>query len=116
MDYKSKYKFESRLQESRNIREKFPGRVPVIIQKATRTTNDIPIIDKNKFLVPLDLSVGQFIYVIRKRLSLPPEKAIFIFVNNSLPSTSMSLRELYNIYADEDGFLYMEYCGEATFG
>ena len=116
MDYKSKYKVESRLQESRNIREKFPGRVPVIIQKATRTTNDIPIIDKNKFLVPLDLSVGQFIYVIRKRLSLPPEKAIFIFVNNSLPSTSMSLRELYNIYADEDGFLYMEYCGEATFG
>jgi GABA(A) receptor-associated protein len=116
MDYKSKYKFESRLQESRNIREKFPGRVPVIIQKATRTNNDIPIIDKNKFLVPLDLSVGQFIYVIRKRLSLPPEKAIFIFVNNSLPSTSMSLRELYNIYTDEDGFLYMEYCGEATFG
>jgi hypothetical protein len=26
--------------------------------------------------------------VIRKRIQLPPEKAIFVFVNNSLPATS----------------------------
>jgi len=37
--------------------------------------------------VPADLSVGQFTYVIRKRIRLPPEKAIFIFVNNYIPPT-----------------------------
>jgi len=37
--------------------------------------------------VPADLTVGQFVYVIRKRIKLSPEKAIFIFVNNVLPPT-----------------------------
>lgn len=37
--------------------------------------------------MPADLSVGQFTYVIRKRIRLPPEKAIFIFVNNYIPPT-----------------------------
>lgn len=40
-----------------------------------------------RYLVPGDLTVGQFVYVIRKRIKLTPEKAIFIFVNNVLPPT-----------------------------
>jgi hypothetical protein len=35
--------------------------------------------------------VGQFVYVIRKRIKLSPEKAIFIFVKNVLPPTGRSL-------------------------
>jgi hypothetical protein len=31
--------------------------------------------------------VGQFVYVIRKRIKLSSEKAIFIFVDNVLPPT-----------------------------
>ena len=33
------------------------------------------------------MSTGQFIYVIRKRIKLDPEKAIFIFVNDTIPQT-----------------------------
>ena len=40
-----------------------------------------------RYLVPADLTVGQFVYVIRKRIKLEPEKAIFIFVNDVVPST-----------------------------
>jgi hypothetical protein len=40
--------------------------------------------------VPSDLTVGQFVYVIRKRIKLSPEKAIFIFTNNALPPTGAS--------------------------
>ncbi len=40
-----------------------------------------------RYLVPSDLTVGQFVYVIRKRINLPAEKAIFVFVKNSLPPT-----------------------------
>jgi GABA(A) receptor-associated protein len=45
--------------------------------------SDIATIDKKKYLVPADLTVGQFVYVIRKRIKLSPEKAIFIFVDES---------------------------------
>jgi hypothetical protein len=40
-----------------------------------------------RYLVPSDLTVGQFVYVIRKRIKLSPEKAIFIFTSNVLPPT-----------------------------
>jgi len=40
-----------------------------------------------RYLVPADLTVGQFVYVIRKRIKLSSEKAIFIFVKNGLPPT-----------------------------
>ena len=40
-----------------------------------------------RYLVPSDLTVGQFVYVIRKRIKVSPEKAIFMFVQNVLPPT-----------------------------
>ena len=61
----------------------------VIVEKATNST--IPDIDKKKYLVPSDLTVGQFVYVIRKRIKLQAVKAIFIFVNNSIPPTGTQL-------------------------
>ena len=69
-----------------------------------------------RYLVPSDLTVGQFVYVIRKRIKLEPEKAIFIFVNNTLPSTAALMSQIYKDHKDEDGFLYVTYSGENTFG
>eukprot|EP01138_Halocafeteria_seosinensis_P014708 gb/GECG01015014.1/.p1 GENE.gb/GECG01015014.1/~~gb/GECG01015014.1/.p1 ORF type:complete len:103 (+),score=8.86 gb/GECG01015014.1/:1-309(+) len=95
---------EAALTQLLNPQQKFPDRIPVICEKAARS--DIADIDKNKvshpkrryqtscfdvcllqYLVPSDLTVGQFVYVIRKRIRIPPEKAIFVFVNNTLPPT-----------------------------
>jgi GABA(A) receptor-associated protein len=42
-----------------------------------------------RYLVPADLTVGQFIYVVRKRIKLSPEKAIFVFVKDTLPPTGI---------------------------
>ena len=39
--------------------------------------------------MPADLTVGQFVYVIRKRIKVSPEKAIFMFVKNVLPPTGV---------------------------
>ncbi|WJX60447.1 Autophagy-related protein 8e [Trifolium repens] len=79
--------------------------------------SDIRNINKKKYLVPVDLSVGQFVYVIRKRIKLSAEKAIFIFVDNVLPSTGAIMSAIYDDdKKDEDGFLYVTYIGENTFG
>ena len=94
--------------------ERAPSVSQVICEKADRS--DIPDIDKKKYLVPADLTVGQFIYVIRKRIKLPPERAIFLFVDNMIPSTSSLMSVVYEVQKDEDGFLYITYSGENTFG
>ena len=110
--------------------------------------------------MPSDLTVGQFVYVIRKRIKLAPEQAIFLFVSaGTLPPTVAPLQtvrrcthaaaprraprtahaapsiaprtppprapshtarrarsQVYDQHKDEDGFLYMTYSGENTFG
>lgn len=57
----------------------------MICEKAEKS--NIPDIDKKKYLVPADLTVGQFVYVIRRRIKVDPNTNIFIFVNNVLPPT-----------------------------
>jgi GABA(A) receptor-associated protein len=71
--------------------------------------SDITAIDKKKYLVPSDLTVGQFCYVIRKRIKLAPEKAIFIYVNEVLPPTAALMSSIYEEHKDDDGFLYITY-------
>lgn len=115
VSYKEKISFEERCTESRRIIEKFPGRIPVIVERSSRD-NAVPRLDKEKFLVPCDLTTAQFVYIIRKRLSLPSEMALFLFINGVLPTTGTLLKELYSIYKDRDGFLYAQYSGENTFG
>ena len=77
----------------------------VICEKVEKS--DIATIDKKKYLVPADLTVGQFVYVIRKRIKLSPEKAIFIFVDEVLPPTAALMSSIYEEHKDEDGFLYI---------
>eukprot|EP00252_Welwitschia_mirabilis_P023262 TRINITY_DN6546_c0_g1_i5.p1 TRINITY_DN6546_c0_g1~~TRINITY_DN6546_c0_g1_i5.p1 ORF type:complete len:182 (-),score=36.76 TRINITY_DN6546_c0_g1_i5:206-751(-) len=112
--FKQEHDLEKRKAEAARIRDKYPDRIPVIVEKAEKS--DIPNIDKKKYLVPADLTVGQFVYVIRKRIKLSSEKAIFIFVNNVLPPTAAIMSAVYDEHKDEDGFLYVTYSGENTFG
>ena len=100
--------------KSDRVRSRYSDRIPVICEKEYRS--DIPQIDKIKYLVPNDLTVGQFNYVIRKRIKLPPEKAMFLFVNNVLPPTGSLISEVYDKHQDLDGFLYFFYSGESVFG
>ena len=71
-------------EEAIRVRTKYPDRIPIIVNRSDSAGVDVPYIDKHKFLVPSDLTMGQFQYVIRKRLTLTPDKALFIFVNGVL--------------------------------
>ena len=116
MSFKQTHSFEDRFNETQRILEKYPDRLPVICEKAKNASKDCPDIDKHKYLVPNDLSIGQFVYVIRKRLKLPAEKAIFIFIDGMIPPSSSLLINVYDNYKDDDGYLYINYTFENTFG
>ena len=59
--------FERRSAEARRILAKYPDRIPVICEKAARST--LPEIDKKKFLVPDTMLCGQFKYIIHKHIN-----------------------------------------------
>lgn len=116
MTYKTDHSKEDRINESNKIRKKYPDRIPIIVERALNCDKSVPNIDKKKFLVPADLTMGQFQYVIRKRIKMNAEKAMFVFVNNKMMSSSSLLTTVYDEHKDEDGFLYVNYSGENTFG
>lgn len=53
--------------------------------------------------------MGQFVYVIRKRIKLPAEKALFIFTGEIIPPTAALMSSIYEEHKDDDGFLYITY-------
>ena len=104
-----------RLKKSQVILEKYPDRVPLIIQPSKNDRDQYPI-DKSKYITPRDLTMLQLQQIIRKRVRFPAEKALFMFVNNKMfPITSM-VGNIYDDNKDTDGFLYVTYCQENTFG
>ncbi len=114
MAYKIEKTFEQRKNESSRIRAKYLDRVPVILEKFSNKDIDI---DKKKYLVPDDFTIGQLAYVIRKRIRISPEKSMFLFVNNTIPNISQNIISLYQEHKDLDGFLYFTYTTESmTFG
>jgi GABA(A) receptor-associated protein len=105
-----------RRQESTKIREKYPDRIPIICEKDPRSKiNDV---DKTKYLVPADLTVAQFYMIIRKRLELHKESALYFLVAGKHSITGDSLMsDIYEKYRDSaDGFLYIAYTSELIWG
>lgn len=104
-----------RIKKSQIILEKYPDRVPLIIQPSKSDRDAYPI-DKSKYITPRDLTLLQLQQIIRKRIHFPSEKALFMFINNKIyPITSM-IGPIYDANKDDDGFLYVSYCQESTFG
>jgi len=104
-------KLEFRLQASNKILIKYKERVPIIAD----CKNDI-IINKNKYLVPIKLSIGQFLYILKKRMNINSKQAIFLLCNNQLLTNTDTIQNAYNKFKDEDGFLYIYISLENTFG
>ena len=92
---------------------KFKDRIPVIVQPRK---DSIQKIDKRKFMTPRSLTMGQFIFVIRKRLKLKGSEALFVFSGSRLMNSSSTMYEIYENEKDEDGFLYLVYDFENVFG
>lgn len=96
---------------------KYPDKVPIVIERAKGADKSLPDLPNKKFLVPRDLTIAQFLYTIRKRIELEPSRAIYLFFDNTLPSSSITLNELYEKYKNkDDDVLYGSYTSECTFG
>jgi GABA(A) receptor-associated protein len=115
--FRDEHTLESRKLEAIKILHKYPQRVPIIVEKGKCDLSDIT---KNKFLVSNDMTMSQFMFTIRKRITLEPSQSLFVLVVcngvSSLMTGDAQMSTIQDEYKEEDGFVYMVYTSENTFG
>jgi GABA(A) receptor-associated protein len=101
--------------DSSRVLNKYPNRIPVIVDRGDNKTNSI---GKHKYLVPKECTLGEFQAIIRAKIHLSSTDALFCYVGkeNVLCRMTDLMNDIYAQHADEDGFLYITYLQEATFG
>ncbi|CAM4578837.1 unnamed protein product [Lepidochelys olivacea] len=115
--FKQRKCFATRKREVSAVRSKFPSKLPVILERYPKE-KVLPALDRTKFLVPQELTMGQFVTIIRNRMSLSSTQSFYLLVDGSrsLVSMSLTMAEVYTLNQDEDGFLYMTYASQEMFG
>ena len=116
MDFKKINSLEVRKKMSSDLLSAHPGRVPIII--SPKFENIDLQLDRQKFLVPDDLTMGKFIYQVRQEIkNLNSNQSLFFLVDNIIPPVHAPISLIYEKYKDPlDNFLYLEFTTENTFG
>jgi GABA(A) receptor-associated protein len=112
---KSNSQIDKRISDFARFKQKYPDRIPVIVDSYSEKS---PSIDNHKFLVPNDITLAQFMYIIRKRVKINPDEALYFFIGSKkiMETASKLMSEIYKSHSDEDKFLYIYYDIESTFG
>ena len=106
---------EERQKEAEKILKEYPGKSCLYIEKLS-TCKSLEEVSKKKYLVPNTLTVDQLIYLIRRKLVLKKEEALFFYANKRMITGQTEIGELYKKYKDKDNFLYIKYASENCFG
>ena len=113
--FKEENSLSKRIVESQKAIAKWPGRVPIILEKSPNSRLDD--LAKNKLLCPSEYNIQQFVGSIRKKVNLPRDTALFIFVNGTeLVSGEVSMNAIYEEKKDPDGFLYIMFSEQEVMG
>jgi GABA(A) receptor-associated protein len=112
--FKSQHTFIERIRESERILIKYPNRIPVIVDNDYNST--LLKLDKSKYLVPSNITILQFMFVLRKRFNIEKDCALFMFINGIIPASNSLMSEIYYKYKDDDQYLYIILKTESTFG
>ena len=107
---------------SNKLRIKYPDKVPVLVKKA-KSCKNIKDIGDVKYLIQDYITIGQFIYILRKRVELNQEQALYLYAIDGKTkkeyalSGNLEMISVYNEYKnEEDAILYLKYAGENVFG
>jgi len=115
--FRAKYDFDTRKSLYDTLMLKNSNYVPCIVSlshdivtKYRMSSNEIRV------LIQADYTLGQFLNILRKKLSISSTESIYIFIDNTLLPTSSIVSRIYSDRKNKDGFLYVDCSILETFG
>lgn len=118
--YENKVPFHKRLKYAQLLLRKYPDRVPVIIE-LSQSSKSLFTLQKNKFLVPMDIDMRKFMAncrpFVKSNMGVSNESiALFFLCDNKLIPPCETMGKIYSTYRHADGLVYFVISGENTFG
>ena len=121
--FKDKHSLEQRKRQFEKVMAVAPSenRYPIIFEPSPGSRFDQPNFSYIKILCAADMTVGGLQVVLRKRLDkLSKTEAIYFLVGTDAKTmccTNQMVGDVYEEFKDaEDGFLYITFAPENTFG
>ena len=119
IDYSKKIftKYEKMIMKNEvfSINMSYPYHIPILV----RVQSEKIKLSKYKYLIGDEMTMAQFLYVIRQKMLVPlsSSDSLFAFVNDTIPPNSALFGQLYKEYKDpETDMLIITLCNENTFG
>ena len=113
--FRERYTLEARIAERIKATARRPGYVPAVLEPGTDTALDR--LEREKFMLPRDLTGAQLLYIMRRRLTMKSSQALFLVCRRRMVCATDRVGDLYIRYKDpEDGFLYVTFTLEHAFG
>ena len=100
---------EERKNECKSIKIHYPDKIPIICERDPKS--NLPDLNKKKWLVPSNLTVDQFNFMIKKKMGLGYDDLVYLIINGKdFISGDYRISEIYDKYKDyQDDLLYLAY-------
>ena len=98
-------------EEASKVRKKYPDRVPILV----KVSENIDL-DRTKYLVPFDLTLAEFMMVLRKRIkNVKSYEGLYMFIDGRMFTPNFTLRQVWESIK-EVYYLEVIITKENTFG
>lgn len=113
--FKAENSLEERKRNSESLLQQFDDKIPLVCEKDPKSKMES--LPKTKFLVPNTMMWSQLSELIKNKIKLDNREALFLLIEGKHQvSGEKTLGEIYEAYKEEDGFLYVSYAGQLSWG
>jgi hypothetical protein len=114
LPFRERLTLSQRISEGARLRMMYPMRIPIILERREKST---PRVSREKFLLHQEALGGELMVEVRRRTSLDERSALFFSCGGQMITGMTEMKHLHSQHQDpSDGFLYVQYGVESTFG
>ena len=112
-DFKDRVPKDLRRAKAQSLMAQHPGKYPLVLVKDSKSRIAFKV---SQYMVNGELTICNFLYSLRRSINMPKNRGLYLFLSEIMPMLNSKIAELYERFADDDGFLYFSYSDQEDKG